>query len=146
MVLCSMNYRDKPVFIISTGTLEGYQRVADGDYSCKSQWLLYVPPRLLLKNSTFCQHNVFMCFVWTWGQRTSISVHSNKWLVLSTHTAWSWICKSEYLYIHYSIISEGVMPWLTQISMSDRGGPVSIVGQPIMELWWTSWHEYWIFF
>jgi hypothetical protein len=30
----------------------------------KTQWLLYVPPGLTLKNPTFCPHSVFMCFVW----------------------------------------------------------------------------------
>ena len=29
---------------------------------CKAQWLLYVPPGLAFRNSTFCPHNVFMCF------------------------------------------------------------------------------------
>ena len=30
----------------------------------KAQWLLYMPPELTFTNSTFCPHNVFMCFVW----------------------------------------------------------------------------------
>jgi hypothetical protein len=30
----------------------------------KAHWLLYVPPGLTLKNSTFCPHSVFMCAVW----------------------------------------------------------------------------------
>ena len=30
----------------------------------RAKWLLYVPPGLTLKNSTFCPHNGFMCFVW----------------------------------------------------------------------------------
>ena len=29
----------------------------------QAQWSLYVPPRLTLKNSTFCPHSVFMCFL-----------------------------------------------------------------------------------
>jgi hypothetical protein len=27
-------------------------------------WLLYVPPGLTFRNSTFCPHTGFMCFVW----------------------------------------------------------------------------------
>jgi hypothetical protein len=34
------------------------------------QWLLYVPPGLTHRNSTFCPHSVFMCFVWIWEQTT----------------------------------------------------------------------------
>jgi hypothetical protein len=30
----------------------------------KVQWSLYVPPGLILRNSAFCPHSVFMCFVW----------------------------------------------------------------------------------
>jgi hypothetical protein len=32
----------------------------------KTQWLLYVPQRITLSNSTFCPHSVLMCFVWIW--------------------------------------------------------------------------------
>jgi len=28
----------------------------------KAQWLLYLPPSLTLKSSTFCCHTVFICF------------------------------------------------------------------------------------
>jgi hypothetical protein len=30
----------------------------------KTQWSLYVPPRVTLKNFTFCPPSTFMCFVW----------------------------------------------------------------------------------
>ena len=33
-------------------------------------WLLYLPPGLKLKNSTFCPHSVFMCFVWIWEKNS----------------------------------------------------------------------------
>ena len=37
---------------------------------------------LTFKNSTFCPHSVFMCFVWIWEQTAIISLYSNNWLVL----------------------------------------------------------------
>ena len=52
----------------------------------KAHWLLYVPPRLTLKNSTFCPHSVFMCFVWISEQTAIISLYSINWLVFVTET------------------------------------------------------------
>ena len=46
--------------------------------------LLYVPPCLILRNSTFCPHSVFMCFVWIWEQTAIISLYSINWLVCIT--------------------------------------------------------------
>jgi hypothetical protein len=43
----------------------------------KAQWLLYVPPGLVLHNPT---HSVFMCFVWFWLHRQSFSVRIFGWL------------------------------------------------------------------
>ena len=42
----------------------------------KFQWLLYVPPETTSKNSTFCPHTVFMCFVWISEQTAIISLYS----------------------------------------------------------------------
>jgi hypothetical protein len=36
--------------------------------------------------STFCPHTVFTCFVWTWEQKTIISLYSINWLVCITET------------------------------------------------------------
>jgi len=41
---------------------------------------------LTFSNSTFCPHNVFMCFVWTLEQTTIISLHNINWLVCITET------------------------------------------------------------
>ena len=41
---------------------------------------------LCLKNSTFCPHSVFMCFVWIWEQTAIISLYSTDWLVFITET------------------------------------------------------------
>ena len=38
------------------------------------------------KNSTFCPHSVFMCFVWIWEQTAIISLYSINWLVFITET------------------------------------------------------------
>jgi hypothetical protein len=46
----------------------------------------YVPPGLKLKNSTFCPHSVFMCFVWISEQTAIISLYSINWLVFITET------------------------------------------------------------
>ena len=47
---------------------------------------LYVPQGLILTNSTFCPHSVFMCFVWIWQQTAIISLYSVNWLVFITET------------------------------------------------------------
>jgi hypothetical protein len=52
----------------------------------KAQWLLYVPPGVTLRNSTFCPHSVFMCFVWTSEQTANISLYNTNWLVFITET------------------------------------------------------------
>jgi len=41
---------------------------------------------LTSKNSTFCPHSVFMCFVWIWEQTAIISLYSINWLVFVTDT------------------------------------------------------------
>jgi hypothetical protein len=43
----------------------------------KAHWLLYVPPGLTLKNSSFCPHPVFMCSVLISEQTVIISLYSN---------------------------------------------------------------------
>jgi hypothetical protein len=48
------------------------------------RWLLYITPGLTYKNSTFCPHSVFMCFVWIWEQTAIISLYSINWLVFVT--------------------------------------------------------------
>ena len=47
----------------------------------KAQWLLYVPPYLALKNSAFCPHSVFMCFIWISELTAIISLYSINWMV-----------------------------------------------------------------
>jgi hypothetical protein len=42
--------------------------------------------RFKFKNSTFCPHTVFMCFVWIWEQTAIISLYSINWLVFITET------------------------------------------------------------
>ena len=37
---------------------------------------------LTFRNSTFCPHSVFMCFVWIWEQTVIIYPYSINWLVL----------------------------------------------------------------
>jgi len=41
---------------------------------------------LPFNNSTFCPHNVFMCFVWILEQTAIISLYSINWLVCITET------------------------------------------------------------
>ena len=36
---------------------------------------------LTFNNSTFCPHNVFMCFVWIWEQTAILSLYNINWLV-----------------------------------------------------------------
>ena len=54
--------------------------------SLNTQRILYLPPILTLKNSPFCPHSVFMCFVWIWEQTTIISLYSINWQVCITET------------------------------------------------------------
>ena len=42
--------------------------------------------RLKFKNSTFCPHCVFMCFVWIWEQTAIISLYNINWSVCITET------------------------------------------------------------
>jgi hypothetical protein len=68
---------------------------------CTVQLSLYVPSsghymyrpvvticttRTIFSNSTFCPHNVFICFVWIWEQTAIISLYSIDWLVFITET------------------------------------------------------------
>ena len=46
----------------------------------------YKTPCLALKNSTFCPHSVFVCFVWISEQTAIISLYSINWLVCITET------------------------------------------------------------
>ena len=41
---------------------------------------------LTFKDSTFCPHSVFVCFVWIWEQTAIISLYSINWLVCITET------------------------------------------------------------
>ena len=41
---------------------------------------------LTFNNSTFCPHNVFMCFVWISEQTAIISLYNINWLVFITET------------------------------------------------------------
>jgi len=48
-------------------------------------WLLLEPPDKI-KNSTFCLHIAFMCFVWISDETAIIFLYSIKWLVFITET------------------------------------------------------------
>ena len=50
----------------------------------KGQDLFYVSPAVKFRNSAFCTHSVFMCFVWIWEQTAIISLYSINWLVFIT--------------------------------------------------------------
>ena len=39
---------------------------------------------VFIYNSTFCPHNLFMCFVWIWEQTAIISLYSINWPVFIT--------------------------------------------------------------
>jgi hypothetical protein len=52
----------------------------------KSQWLLYVPPGLTLKNSAFCPHSVCMCRLCVSEQIAIISLYNINRLVCITET------------------------------------------------------------
>ena len=64
----------------------------------KAQWLLYVPPGLTLRNSTFCPHSVFMCFVWIWEQTAIISLYNRDGVCLLCGTDWIFIYNSRYVF------------------------------------------------
>ena len=58
--------------------------------SFKDQWLLCVPPSLILKNLTLWPHSVFMCFVWISEWRAIIFLYSTNWFVF--------VIEMEYIY------------------------------------------------
>jgi hypothetical protein len=74
------------------------------NHSSKAQWSLYVPPDLTFTNSTFCQHTVFMCFVWISEQTAIISLYYINWLVFITETVCVYCAvRTECLYIILNI-------------------------------------------
>jgi hypothetical protein len=55
---------------------------------------------LTFRNSTFCPHSVFMCFVWISEQIAIISLYSMNWLVFITETVCVYCAvRTESLYI-----------------------------------------------
>jgi hypothetical protein len=48
--------------------------------------MFYVQRGSAFKNSTFCPHTVFMCFVWITEQTAITSLYSINWLVFITET------------------------------------------------------------
>jgi hypothetical protein len=55
-------------------------------YPLKAEWLLSVQQYVKCKNSTFCPHSVFMCFVWISEQTAIISLYNINWLVFITES------------------------------------------------------------
>jgi hypothetical protein len=58
-----------------------------------------------LKNSTFCPHSVFMCFVWISEQTAIISLYSINWLVFITETECVY-CAVRAEYLNVTLVSE----------------------------------------
>ena len=42
-------------------------------YPFKTEWLLYVPPSLTYKNTTYFPHKALMAFVWLWERQPVLS-------------------------------------------------------------------------
>ena len=62
-----------------------------------------------IKNSIFCSHIEFMCFVWIWEQATIISLFSINWLLFISNTECVYCAvKNDYLYIIQKINSFGM--------------------------------------
>ena len=94
-----------------------------------AQWSLYVPysghymyhtvvtictTSLTFNNSTFCPHNIFMCFVWIWEQTAIISLYNINWPVFITEKRCVYCavrigCLSV---IRVDFVSESLMPFL----------------------------------
>ena len=55
-------------------------------HSKPSGHYIYIPPDATLKNSTFCPHIRFMCFVWISEQTAIISLYNINWLVFTVET------------------------------------------------------------
>jgi hypothetical protein len=61
---------------------------------------MYLPPGLIFNISTFCPHNVFMCFVWISEQTAIISLYNINWLVCITETVCVYCAvRTESLYV-----------------------------------------------
>jgi len=56
---------------------------------------------LILNNSTFCPHSVFVCFVWISEQTAIISLYSINWLVSVTETE-CLLRGTDWIFIHNS--------------------------------------------
>ena len=77
------------VFCVDLRTNSDYfpiQHELTGFYNRDEVCLLRGTDWVLIYNSTFCPHSVFMCFVWIWEQTAIISLYSINWLVFITET------------------------------------------------------------
>jgi hypothetical protein len=77
---------------------------------------------IFIYNSTFCQHSVFMCFVWIREQTAIISLYSINWLVFVTKTE----C------VYCAVGAESLF-------IIQHGTLGSIPRQSMWCLWWTNW-------
>ena len=50
----------------------------------EAQWLIYVPPGLTLKNSTFCPHSVFLCLVWFPEETAAVCLTALSYMFVET--------------------------------------------------------------
>ena len=91
---------------------------------------------LTFTNSPFCPHGVFMCFVWISEQTAIISLYSINWLVCTAET------KCVYCAVRTGSLNKNQVTQVfnclgCQLPASHRGGPISIQGQSMWNLWWT---------
>ena len=98
---------------------------------------------LTFKNSTFCLHSVFMCFVWIWEQTAIISLYSINWLVFITKTESVYFAvRTGSLYVIQTNLRLLALPWLRRCSVAwcHSGDPDLIPGYSIWDLLFPKWH------
>ena len=87
---------------------------------------LYIPvvtictTSLTFNSSTFCPHNVFMCFVWISEQTALISLHEINWLVCITKTDSAYCAVHKTLSLCMFVQSHSIKVQLTWINESQQ--------------------------
>ena len=90
---------------------------------------------LTYSNSTFCPHNVFMCFVWISEQTAIISLYSINWLICITETECVYCAVRTKCYVIQVYFRSSATLSTTKLTLTS-----SKSRQFMWDLWCTKWH------
>jgi len=110
-VLFGISERKTPYRTVTCARLE-YVKT----YPCYSPVVAICTASLTFSNSSFCPHNVFMCFVWIWEQTAIISLYTINWLGFINETecllrGTDWIFIYNSTFCPHSVFTSFVWIW-----------------------------------